>query len=505
MARICMVAYTDYVGDTRVRREAEALVARGDVVDLVCPRTKSTDSRTSLGGVNLHFVRQFRYGKAGPIRYLARYVSFLLAAAARVSRLNRLNRIDLVQVHTMPDFLVFAAWPAKRRGAGVILDVHDLVPELYESKFGLNGGHPIVRFLIWIERRSIAFADAAIAVHRPHRDALVRHGAPMEKLTEVMNSPDSRLLGTPRDEANVDPSLIVYHGTISRRHGLETAVRAVDQARRNGVDLRFFIAGDGDDAERIEELIVELGLQEAVTFQRGFVLLEELLPTLRRAGVAVIPLIPDVFTRYMLPVKLLEYAALHIATIVTRTPTIETYFDESSVAFVEPNDPQALALELADISCNPSRRRILTRNAAKVVERHSWEAECTRYLSVVDHILGRSQADDMSRNHLEVGATVTRALVERVAIIGLGEVGMPVFTLAERSGAVVFGVDVDSSALPSAIDVMHVCFPFDATHFVDEVQRYSRSLEPALTIINSTVAVGTTKVRFTARRPTDCL
>ena len=83
---------------------------------------------------------------------------------------------------------------------------------------------------------------------------------------------------------------------------------------------------------------------------------------------------------------------------------------------------------------------------------------------------------------------------ETTAVIGLGEVGQPLFELAERTGGPVFGVDIDPSALPkgTAVDVMHVCFPYDAD-FVDEVTRYSSLLEPALTIINSTVAVGTTR------------
>jgi glycosyltransferase involved in cell wall biosynthesis len=404
VARICMVAYTDYAGDARIRREAEALVARGDVVDLICPRSKSLGGRTTLGGVNLHFVREFRYRKAGPLRYFGRYATFLLAAAARVSRLNRANRIDLVQVHTMPDFLVFAAWPAKRRGAGVILDVHDLVPELYESKFGLRSGHPIVRFLTWTERRSIAFADAALAVHRPHRNAIVRHGTPVEKLTEVLNSPDTRLLGPPHDEAEVDPSLVVYHGTISRRHGLESLVRAIDLTRRDGNNATLFLAGDGDDAGRIEDLIGELGLSGVVTFQRRIVLLEELIPKIRCAQVAVIPLVPDAFTRYMLPVKLLEYAALRIPVIVTRTPTIEAYFDESCVAFVGPEDPQAIAREIADIARDSNRRRALTANAAKVVERHSWDEERRRYLGVVDEVLRRSHTREMSAKRVQVEA-----------------------------------------------------------------------------------------------------
>jgi glycosyltransferase involved in cell wall biosynthesis len=399
-----MVGYTDYASDARIRREAEALVARGDVVDLICPDSDLLAGRTSLGGVNLHLVREREYRKTGPLRYLARYALFMLAAAARVARLGRANRIDLVMVHTMPDFLVFAAWPAKRRGAGVILDVHDLVPELYESKFGLRSSHPIVRLLTWTERRSIAFADAAFAVHSPHRDAIVSHGTPAEKLTEVMNAPDLSLLGRPQDETEIDPSLVVYHGTIARRHGLESLVRAIDLARREGNDARLFLAGDGEDAGRIEDLIHELGLNDVTTFHRGWMQLEDLVPKIRRAQAAVIPLVPDAFTRYMLPVKLFEYAALHIPVIVTRTSTIEAYFDDTCVAFVDTEDPEAIAREIADIARDSNRRQAMTANAAKVVERHSWDEERKRYLAVVDEVLRKSHAPVVAGERVQVEA-----------------------------------------------------------------------------------------------------
>lgn len=400
-----MVAYTDYAGDTRIRREAEALVARGDVVDLVCPRTESLQGKTSPGGVNLHHARAFGYGESGPLRYLARYAAFLFAAGLKVARLSRRHRIDIVQVHTMPDFLVFAALPAKRRGTKVILDVHDLVPELYASKFGLRESHPLIRALVWVERRSIAFADTALAVHGPHRDALVHHGNPAEKLTVIMNSPDLRLLGRPRDENEVDPSLLVYHGTISRRHGLETAVRAVGLARRKIPGLSLFVAGDGDDVARIQGLIEELGLDGMVNLSRGIVPLEELLPTLRRAAAAVIPLIPDSFTRYMLPVKLLEYAALRIPVIVTRIPAIEAYFDESAVAFVDPEDPTAVARRIVELHHDPALGRSLAANAAEVIARHPWEKERRRYFAVIDRLLGNeaiSDETDEKRLRIEV-------------------------------------------------------------------------------------------------------
>jgi UDP-N-acetyl-D-mannosaminuronate dehydrogenase len=81
------------------------------------------------------------------------------------------------------------------------------------------------------------------------------------------------------------------------------------------------------------------------------------------------------------------------------------------------------------------------------------------------------------------------------AVVGLGEVGMPLMRLIEEAGRPVVGIDVDPVVLPErgSVDVMHVCFPFEIPDFIGEVIRYIELLDPTLTVINSTVAVGTTR------------
>jgi UDP-N-acetyl-D-mannosaminuronate dehydrogenase len=80
-----------------------------------------------------------------------------------------------------------------------------------------------------------------------------------------------------------------------------------------------------------------------------------------------------------------------------------------------------------------------------------------------------------------------------VLVAGLGEVGRPLLELVSRHYDTV-GVDI---SLPrravGRVDVMHVCYPFEIADFVGETARYIESFAPALTIINSTVGVGTTR------------
>src|SRR6266576_3620535 len=82
---------------------------------------------------------------------------------------------------------------------------------------------------------------------------------------------------------------------------------------------------------------------------------------------------------------------------------------------------------------------------------------------------------------------------KKVVVVGLGEVGRPLFEIASRHHQTI-GVDIEPVVKKyQGIDVMHICFPFQIEDFVGEATRRIEYFKPALTIINSTVAVGTTR------------
>jgi UDP-N-acetyl-D-mannosaminuronate dehydrogenase len=81
---------------------------------------------------------------------------------------------------------------------------------------------------------------------------------------------------------------------------------------------------------------------------------------------------------------------------------------------------------------------------------------------------------------------------QRVVVVGLGEVGRPLFDLASKYHDTV-GIDISPVAHVENVGVMHLCFPFQIRDFVGESARYIDLFRPALTIINSTVSIGTTR------------
>jgi glycosyltransferase involved in cell wall biosynthesis len=383
-----MVAYTAYPADTRIRRYAEALVQRGDEVDIICPSTPELEGRESFHGVRVHTVMKFGYeGLRGPIDYVRLYISFLALATIRLSRLFRKRRYDVIHVHTMPDFLVFSALIPKLLGCKVILDVHDLMPELYSSKFGLPETHWMIRLIAAVERLSVRFADRAVAVHRPHLEALVRHGNPANKFTIVMNLPDPAIFAPRAKAPDPPPFTLVYHGTVGRRHGLDIAVRAVALARDRVSGLELRVIGDGDYFPQLRELVRELELEDSVRLEQGMVPVEQLLPVISGATVGIVPVLHDPFTRFMLPVKLLEYLAVGVAVIASSSETIEEYFDANVILLCPPGDPEALAARIVELHDSPSKREALAAAGLRWSAEHDWEAQKRKYHDLVDSLV----------------------------------------------------------------------------------------------------------------------
>lgn len=389
MARICMVAYTHYRTDSRVRREAEALAGRGDRVDFICLDDGNGKQDEILNGVHLIKMPVSRYRGSNAGAYMASYFQFFFRVMIRLAGLHIRQPYDVVQVHTMPDFMVFTAIVPKLRGARIILDVHDLVPELYQSKFGYTDRHILIRFITFVERLSIWFADRTIAVHQPHLEALCRHGNPASKFIILLNLPDKKIFH--RDDSsrpsNNSEFELIYHGTISERHGLEIAVRAISELRGKLDGLTMKIIGDGDDMPRLTNLVEELGLNSCIHIMRGMVPMEQLVGEIEDASIGVVPLLDDEFTRYMLPVKLLEYVALNIPVICSRTVTIQAYFDESMVQFTPAGNVSALAANIEFLYNNPGRMEELRANASRFNFEYSWEKQKQTYFELIDRLL----------------------------------------------------------------------------------------------------------------------
>ena len=81
---------------------------------------------------------------------------------------------------------------------------------------------------------------------------------------------------------------------------------------------------------------------------------------------------------------------------------------------------------------------------------------------------------------------------KKIVVVGLGEIGKPLMQLMSQQHEVV-GVDISPARSVDGVEVLHVCYPFQIMDFIGETARYIEYFRPTLTVINSTVSVGTTR------------
>jgi glycosyltransferase involved in cell wall biosynthesis len=299
------------------------------------------------------------------------------------------HRYAIVQVHNLPDFLVFAALIPKLTGARVILDLHDLMPEFFAERREQPMSSLPVRIVLWQERLSCRFADHVITVTDLWREALIKRGVPADKVAVVMNVADDRIFRqvTTHSASDRDGAFrLIYHGTLARRYGLDIALRALSIVRESIRDIHLTIHGNGEYRSELEELVDELRLQDCVEFSSRFVPTDELPGLLMKADLGIVPYREGVFTGGILPTKLMEYAALGIPAIAARTPAISAYFDDTMVSYFAPGDVEDLARRISELYRNWTRLAELTRNVQQFTQRYNWTTEGSGYVALVERL-----------------------------------------------------------------------------------------------------------------------
>ena len=380
---------------------------------------------------------------------------FFLAFLVLTARLFR-RRYDVVQVNSLPDFLVFAAAAYKLAGVPVVIDMHECTPELFCTKYGASPSHPVVRLLAWIEQRSLAFADRVITCTPQQRALFASRGTPEEKIAVVLNAANSAIF-RPRTTEPVrwQPGggfELVAHGLIAERYGLDTMVRAVALLSGDIPAVRLHIYGKGDYQSELERLVRELGVGNRVLIH-GFVPEDELLEGIARAHVGVIAAKRDTFRDMTHTQKMYEYVAMHKPVVIAETPAVRTHFDDSCFQFFTSNDPTDLARALRELYRSPDRALTMIDSASGRYRAYDWEAQRHVYAGAVLNA-GKNHAPRPSATP-KPAARVNAASLPPVAV-GASSVlasmdWSEMVAIAERD-TVVRSVAVDASPAKPSID-----------------------------------------------------
>ena len=390
---IAMIAHTHYEEDPRVRREAESLVERGRPVDVYALRRDGQPGTEVLDGVQVIRLGVERHQGAGIRTYLREYLSFLARAGWAVTRAQPARQYALVEVHSLPDFLVFGGLPVRLTGVPLVLDLHEAMPEFFTMRFP-RAASPVARRLLLVqERSSIALASAVITVNDALADRLVGLGIAPAKVTVILNSPSLRHFDpaaqTERGFMADGVLRLVYAGALTPTYELDVVLEGLDRLRARRPELRFALElyGRGDAEDGLRAKVEELGLAEDVHFH-GRIPIAEVPAAIAAADIGLAPTRRNPFTEMSLSTKIFEYGAMSRPIVASDLPLLDRTFGAGTVATYRSGDPDDLASALLRQVDDPAGRSSRVALVRARIGELSWEHEADRLLELLERVAG---------------------------------------------------------------------------------------------------------------------
>ncbi len=384
--RICMLAYTFYETDNRVRRYAETCAKRGDHVDAIVLRREGQPFYDTLNGVNIYRIQERRVDETKKLSYVIKLTRFFIKSSIYLAKKQLKNRYDLIHVHNPPDFHVFATWFPKLTGSEIILDIHDILPEFYTSKFSTSKNSIIYKLLVFIERVSATFADHVIISNHIWADTFTSRSATKDKCTVLLNYPDTQIFYKRHKTRKNGKFIMIYPGSLNWHQGLDIAIKAFANVNKNVPEAEFYIYGEGSAKKSLITLVSRLGLKGKVIFKE-FVSMEKIADVMANADLGIIPKRNDKFGGEAFSTKSLEFMSMGVPIIISRTRIDQYYFNDSVVKFFEPENEKDLSEAMLLLIQDQELRNSLIKNAGIYAEQNNWDAKRYLYLDLVDSLI----------------------------------------------------------------------------------------------------------------------
>lgn len=379
--------------DRRVWNEAQTLVAAGWEVVVVCAQGEGRDDAPFelLDGVEIH---RFPLEPAGGglTGYVREYAQAMWRIRSRVRKLARERRFDVVHGCNPPDFLLLAARSLRRQGTRFVFDHHDLVPELYRSRYG-GGKGLMYRVAVALEQIAYRSADVVITTNESYRRVALERGriAP-EDVFVVRNGPNLDRFRA----VEPDPSLkrgrkhlVAYLGIMGPQDGIDHAIRALGWLGTRRDDWHAVFVGDGSVVEEMRALAAELGIAERVEFA-GWCYDDEIRRIISSADVCLAPDPPTPLNAVSTMIKIPEYMAMG-KPIASYDLTESRHSAQDAALYADEPHPDALGRCVERLLDDPAlREQMGRRGLERVNDDLGWDRSEQILLAAYAHAVGRA-------------------------------------------------------------------------------------------------------------------
>ena len=379
--------------DRRVWSEARSLRDAGWAVTVICPRQSSDEVPTEV--LDDIEIRRFRHFEARrSLLYPLEFGYALLRISAELWRVWRRRPIDVLQLCNPPDVLFPMARWARRAGAAIVFDHHDLAPELWLSRGGRLDG-VVHRALLAIERCTFATADVVLSTNESYRAiAMGRGGVPADDCFVVRNGPALDDFEPVDRTVEPDPgrNVVGYVGTMAPQDGVDQLLSAmayivVERRRR---DVGAVIVGDGPELPRLRRMADALDIGAHTEFT-GRVPHSRVPERLATATVCVCPDPSSPLNDRSTMIKVLEYLAMAKPVVCYDLPETMVTAGDCAV-FVPSDDHRQLGNSILELIDDPTRASQLGRSGRQRVEgQFTWAHSEPALLQAYERALDRAR------------------------------------------------------------------------------------------------------------------
>ena len=129
---ICIIRQAPFPEDTRLRKEAETLRDKGWNVTVISAKYKKQSFRENWNKIKIYRL-PVPHTRRSMTKMLLEYLAFSALAFVLQTALFLFKRFSVIQVNAMPDFLIFTTIIPRLFKIPIILDMYELMPELYRS------------------------------------------------------------------------------------------------------------------------------------------------------------------------------------------------------------------------------------------------------------------------------------------------------------------------------------------------------------------------------------
>ncbi len=378
-----------YLYDNRVRREAICLFRAGAQVSVICPNAGTEPFRSVIDGV-----RVYRYFKPnlgpGLVAHLGEYIVSLVSQTFLTLFVAAKDGFSVIHAANPPDLLWLIAAPYRLFGKRFIFDHHDLVPELFEERFGRDR-KLLLSIARLLERMSFRLASHVISTNESYRNvAIERGGRTLSNVTVVRNGPD------PADFMDIEPddrirslarTVIGYLGNMNPQDGVDILLEAaaIIKEKHHRSDIGFVLVGGGSAFDSLVALRADLGLEEVVVMT-GTIPWSKVLSTLSATDICVQPDPPGGLNDHSTMNKLMEYMMLEKAVIAFDLPETRVSGGDA-VVYVSGDSADALAAAIVDLASDEQRRKSLGQQGReRVAEKLAWHHQSPNLISVYQQL-----------------------------------------------------------------------------------------------------------------------